>query len=144
MGVRCSAYKLLPTMEQKLFGQMQIAHKIRAVDEQEVAKIVIEKHFMRDIKGNLRKFSQQQFRCVSCNEKYRRPPLAGKCLKCKGRLLFTVSEGSIVKYLQPALDMAKKYNLPNYLKQNLEITQESIESIFGRDKERQEALKAWF
>ncbi|RMF54951.1 DNA polymerase II large subunit [Candidatus Woesearchaeota archaeon] len=78
-GVLCSAYKTLPSMEDKLKGQMEIAQKIRAVDESDVARLVIEKHFLKDIKGNLRKFSTQQYRCVDCNEKFRRPPLSGKC-----------------------------------------------------------------
>jgi DNA polymerase II large subunit len=143
-GVRCSAYKLLPSMEDKLKGQMDIAKKIRAVDESQVAKIVIEKHFIRDIKGNLRKFSMQQFRCVDCNEKYRRPPLSGKCTKCGGKILFTISEGSIVKYLEPALSLAEHYNLPAYLKQSLELTKRRVEGIFGKEKEKQEALNRWF
>ena len=48
-------------MEEKLFGQMEIAKKVRAVDMNDVAQLVIQKHFLRDIKGNLRKFSMQQF-----------------------------------------------------------------------------------
>lgn len=143
-GVCCSAYKLLPSMQEKLVGQMRLAGKIRAVDEAEVAKIVIEKHFIKDIKGNLRKFSQQQFRCVDCNEKYRRPPLIGKCTKCGGNIIFTISEGSIVKYLEPALSLAEHYNLPAYLKQSLELTKRRVEGIFGKDKEKQEALNRWF
>ncbi|MBD3164018.1 DNA polymerase II large subunit [Candidatus Woesearchaeota archaeon] len=143
-GVKCSAYKLLPSMEDKLKGQMNIASKIRAVDESQVAKIVIEKHFIKDIKGNLRKFSQQQFRCVDCNEKYRRPPLLGKCSKCGGKIIFTVSEGSIVKYLEPALSLAQHYRLPPYLVQSLELTKRRVEGIFGREKDRQEALNRWF
>ncbi|MBR9699996.1 DNA polymerase II large subunit [Candidatus Woesearchaeota archaeon] len=143
-GVKCSAYKTLPSMQEKLHGQMDLALKIRAVDEAEVAKIVIEKHFIKDIRGNLRKFSQQQFRCVSCNQKYRRPPLAGKCIKCDGKIIFTISEGSIVKYLEPALSLAEHYNLPNYLKQSLELTKVSVESIFGKDKEKQAGLGKWF
>src|SRR3989344_3786561 len=39
-GVRCSAYKTLPTMEEKLKGQMLLAEKIRAVDESDVARLV--------------------------------------------------------------------------------------------------------
>ena len=143
-GVKCSDYKLLPSMQEKLHGQMAIASKIRAVDESQVAKIVIEKHFIKDIKGNLRKFSQQQFRCVSCNEKYRRPPLMGKCTKCGGKIIFTISEGSIVKYLEPALSLANHYNLPDYIKQTLELTKGRVESIFGKDKEKQEGLGKWF
>ncbi len=144
IGVLCSAYKTLPTMEEKLKGQMEVAEKIRAVSEKDVAALVIDKHFIKDIKGNLRKFSMQQFRCVKCNEKYRRPPLAGKCYKCGGRIIFTISKGSIIKYLDPALSLAEKYDVPSYLKHTLELTKRRIESVFGKEKERQEGLGKWF
>ena len=143
-GVRCSDYKSLPTMKEKVFGQMRIAEKVRAVDESDVARLVIERHFMRDIRGNLRKFSQQQFRCVSCNEKYRRPPLIGRCVKCNGRVIFTISEGTIIKYVEPAMSLVEKYNLPPYLKQSLEITNKMIISTFSKDPEKQEGLGKWF
>ncbi|MGV8086550.1 MAG: DNA polymerase II large subunit [Candidatus Woesearchaeota archaeon] len=144
-GVLCSQYKLLPSMEEKLFGQMDLATKIRAVDTSDVARLVIEKHFIRDIKGNLRKFSTQQFRCGTCNEKYRRPPLAGKCLKCTtGKIIFTISEGSIVKYLEPTISLGEKFNIPTYLKQTIELTKRRVEEYFGKDEERQEGLGKWF
>ncbi len=143
-GVVCSAYKTIPSMEEKLKGQMELAEKIRAVDASDVARLVIEKHLIRDIRGNLRKFSMQQFRCSTCNEKYRRPPLVGKCLKCNGKIIFTISEGSIIKYLEPAISLADKYNLPSYLKQNLELTKRGVESLFGKEKEKQEGLGRWF
>lgn len=144
-GVLCSAYKTLPTMEEKLKGQMDLAEKIRAVDQSKVAQMVIEKHFIRDIKGNLRKFSKQQFRCVRCNTKYRRPPLLGECTACKGgKIIFTISEGSVIKYLKPSISLAERFNVPNYLKQSLELTQRRIESIFGKEKESQESLGKWF
>jgi len=141
-GVVCSAYKLLPSMEEKLNGAMELAVKIRAVDESDVARLVIEKHFIRDTKGNLRKFSQQEFRCVTCNEKYRRPPLIGRC-RCGGKLLFTISEGSIIKYLEPSIVLAEKYNVSLYLKQSLELTKRRVEAVFGRDKEIQAGLAAF-
>jgi len=143
-GVKCSAYKTLPTMQDKLKAQMELAEKIRAVDEADVARLVIEKHFIRDIRGNFRKFSQQVFRCSTCNEKYRRPPLIGRCTKCGNKIIFTISEGSIIKYLEPAISLANKYNLPPYLKQSLELTKISIESIFGKEREKQIELKKWF
>ncbi len=142
-GITCSAYKILPTMEEKLAGQMELARKIRAVDTEDVAKLVIEKHLIRDIRGNLRKFSTQQFRCVKCNAKYRRPPLIGCCTKCRGNLLFTISEGSATKYLQLSLSLAEKYDFSPYLKQSLEITKNNIDTIFGREKEKQIALGTW-
>ncbi len=140
----CSSYKTLPSMQEKLAGQMVLAEKIRAVDTTDVARLVIEKHFIRDTKGNLRKFSMQEFRCVHCNEKYRRPPLVGKCLKCKGKIVFTISEGSVIKYLEPTISLAKKYNVSDYLKQSIDLLQERIEGVFGKEKEKQTGLGAWF
>lgn len=142
-GVRCSAYKTLPSMEEKMLGQTDLADRIRAADEIDVARLIIERHFLPDIKGNLRKFSMQQFRCVNCNAKYRRPPLIGKCTACGGKIIFTISEGSIVKYLGPSIGLAEKYNLPAYLKQSLELTKRGVESIFGKDKEKQIGLGSW-
>jgi DNA polymerase II large subunit len=143
-GITCSAYKTLPSMEEKLKGQMDLAEKISAVKASDVARLVIEKHFLKDTKGNLRKFSMQQFRCVKCNEKYRRPPLIGKCLKCGGKIIFTISEGSVIKYLQPSISLAEKYGVPIYLKQTLDLLQRRVESMFGKDKEKQEGLGKWF
>ena len=139
-GIQCSAYKILPSMEEKLFGQMEIAKKVRAVDMDDVAKLVIQKHFLRDIKGNLRKFSMQQFRCVKCNAKFRRPPLINKCVSCGGKLIFTISEGSVIKYLAPSLKLAEKYEFSPYLKQTLELVKQQIDDIFGKEKEKQVGL----
>ena len=123
---------------------MEIAEKIVAVEENDVARLVIEKHFIKDIKGNLRKFSQQQFRCVDCNMKFRRPPLIGKCTHCEGKLIFTISEGSVIKYLDHSISLGKKYHVAPYLMQTLEITKRRVEGVFGKDKEKQTGLKAWF
>ncbi|MEM3127100.1 MAG: DNA polymerase II large subunit, partial [Candidatus Woesearchaeota archaeon] len=143
-GVLCSAYKALPSMEEKLLMQMNLAEKIRAVNESDVARLVIEKHFIKDARGNLRKFSTQEFRCVKCNAKFRRPPLSGKCFCKSGRIIFTVSEGSVIKYIEPSLSLAKKYKIPPYLQQSLDLTKRNIEAVFGKEKEKQSALGAWF
>ncbi|MBR9706455.1 DNA polymerase II large subunit, partial [Candidatus Pacearchaeota archaeon] len=141
MGATCSSYKTLPTMVDKVAGQMELCEKIRAVNESDVARLIIDRHFMRDLKGNLRKFSQQTFRCGRCNEIYRRPPLNGKCLKCHNpKLIFTISYGSIVKYLEHGITLTKKYNLPSYIVEDLELTKRYIESIFGRETEKQSGL----
>ncbi len=143
-GVIFSAYKSLPTMEEKVKGQMRLAEKLRAVDESDVARLIIERHFIRDIRGNLRKFSMQEFRCVNCNERFRRPPLAGICSKCKGKLIFTVAEGFVTKYLEPSIALAEKYELPSYLKQVLLLTKRRVESVFGKDADKQIGLGSWF
>jgi len=131
-------------MKEKVAGQMELVTKIRAVDTEDVARLVIERHFIRDIRGNLRKFAKQQFRCVACNEKFRRVPLVGKCTKCGGKVIFTISEGSIKKYLEPAMNLAENYHIAPYTKEGMDLTKNYIESIFGREKEKQEDLKKWF
>ncbi|MEM3154670.1 MAG: DNA polymerase II large subunit [Candidatus Woesearchaeota archaeon] len=143
-AVLCSAYKTLPSMEEKLKGQMDLAEKLRSVDASDVARLVIEKHFLKDTKGNLRKFSMQEFRCVHCNEKFRRPPLVGKCTKCNGKIVFTISEGSVSKYLVPTISLAKKYNVSPYLMQTIELLKVRMESVFGKEPDKQVGLGAWF
>jgi DNA polymerase II large subunit len=150
-GVINSAYKSIPTMIEKVEKEMDITQKLRSVDSSEVARLIIERHFIRDIKGNFNKFTQQQFRCVDCNTKYRRPPLAGKCIKvlndgviCNGRIIFTITEGSIIKYLEPALLLSRKFQLSPYLQQTLFLLKQSIEAVFGRELDKQQDLKKWF
>ncbi len=143
-GVINSSYKILPTMGEKVDKQMELCRKLRAVDVADVARLTIERHFIRDTKGNLRKFSMQVFRCVQCNEKFRRPPLVGKCTRCGGRIIFTISEGSILKYVQKALELARNYDVGQYLLENLELTEMYIHSIFGKEREKQEMLRKWF
>ena len=143
-GALNSSYKSLPTMGDKVEKMMELCKKIRAVDTTDVARLVIERHFIRDIRGNFRKFSMQVFRCVGCNEKYRRPPLVGKCTKCGGKLIFTISEGSILKYMQGALNLANTFGVSSYLIECLDLVNRDIEGMFGRDAEKQEALSKWF
>lgn len=143
-GVVCSNYKLLGTMQEKVTRQMELVEKIRAADTSETARLIIERHFIKDMRGNLRRFATQSFRCVGCNEILRRPPLTGVCPKCRGKLIFTVHEGGIKKYLEPALELAKKYHLSLYIRQSLELTKRHIDSVFGKEKEQQEALGKWF
>lgn len=142
-GVKCSNYKLLATMMDKVSRQMLLAEKIRAVDAPDTARLVVERHFLRDMRGNLRKFSMQGFRCVACNEIYRRFPLKGKC-DCGGKLIFTINEGGIKKYLEPSLMLVNKYNLSKYLIQSVDLVKNYIDSIFGKETEKQEALSKFF
>lgn len=142
-GVLCSAYKTLPSMSEKVDGQMKLAEKIRAVDATEVAQIVIDKHFIRDIMGNLRKFSQQEFRCSKCNTKFRRPPLSGKCTKynCGStKILFTISKGSIIKYLDMSINLGRKYGIKGYTQQCLDLLKFRVDGVFGKEKETQTGL----
>ena len=86
----------------------------------------------------------QTFRCVKCNEKYRRPPLIGKCSNCGGKLIFTISEGSVIKYLGHSLRLSDNYDFSPYLKQTLELLKLNVDNIFGKEKEKQAGLVDFF
>ncbi|MEK6926569.1 MAG: DNA polymerase II large subunit [Nanoarchaeota archaeon] len=143
-GVVCSSYKTLATMQDKVRHQMGLVEKLRSADTSDTARLILERHFIKDMKGNLRNFSIQNFRCVSCNEIFRRPPLSGVCLACGGKLIFTVHEGGIKKYLELALELVEKYHLSNYMKQNLDLLKRFVDSIFGKELDKQKALNDWF
>ena len=64
-------------------------------------------------------------------------------MACSGKIIFTVTEGSIVKYLGPSFSLARQFELPPYLVQTLEITRRRIEGVFGKDKEKQSGLGGW-
>ncbi len=133
-GPKRSNYKALKTMMDKMNAQLNLAAKIRAVDEANVAYRVIERHFLPDILGNMRAFSKQSVRCPSCNITYRRPPLKGVCLKCSGKLTLTVHEKSVKKYLEISKEIAQRYNISPYARQRITLVEKSIDSLFMSDK----------
>jgi len=138
-GPKESAYSTLESMEEKVKIQLELARLIRAVDERMVAEMVIEHHFLRDMRGNMRTFASQKFRCVVCNRKYRRMPLRGAC-ECGGKIILTVSRGNIEKYLRMASEIAEKYAVSDYTRQRLLLMKREIESVFESDEVRQRSL----
>lgn len=143
--ILCSSYKSVPSMKEKMELQLGLGTKIRAVDEHKVGSFIIDKHFMKDIKGNLRKFGMQTFRCTACNTSYRRPPLNGRCAHCrKTSINFTIHEGSIKKYLGPSFDICKNYNVDPYIVETLELANLRIEGVFGKEIEKQKGLNDFF
>ncbi len=140
MGPGLSAYKTLGTMIEKMEAQLKLARRIRAVDEQDVAERVINHHFLPDIIGNLHSFSRQQMRCVKCNQKFRRPPLRGLCSRCGGRIILTVHEGSVKKYLEVSMKIADEYSVSHYTRQRLMLLSAEITSLFESDTSKQKEL----
>ena len=91
--------------------------------------------------ANAEKGYESIFRCPKCNTKYRRPPLSNKCLQCNNpKLIFTISEGSVVKYLGPSLELTDAYDFSPYLKQTIFMLKRSIDAVFGKDKDKQVGL----
>ena len=135
-----STYTKLGSMLEKLEAELELAKKIRAVDEDDVAERVLNTHFIRDLQGNLNAFSKQKVRCMKCNAKYRRMPLAGKCTRCGGNVIPTVHEGSVKKYLEMSRNICANYRVSDYTKQRVEVLAMQIESTFGEPPERQLGL----
>ena len=140
MGPSLSAYKTLDSMMDKMDAQLELARKLRAVDETDVAERVIEYHFLPDLIGNLRAFSRQETRCLDCGESYRRMPLSGDCRECGGRVNLTVHQGSVNKYMDTAIEVADRFGCREYTKQRLRILERSLESIFENDRNKQSGI----
>ncbi|WP_129114170.1 DNA polymerase II large subunit [Halegenticoccus tardaugens] len=140
LGPDLSAYKTLGSMMDKMDAQLELARKLRAVDETDVAERVIEYHFLPDLIGNLRAFSRQETRCLDCGEKYRRMPLTGDCRECGGRVNLTVHRGSVNKYMDAAIQVAEEFGCREYTKQRLRILERSLESVFENDKNKQSGI----
>ena len=128
-------------MEDKIHGQADLQYRIRAVEKKDSLERVLVSHFLPDIIGNARSFSRQVVRCSKCNEKYRRVPLAGKCTKCgEDKLILTIAQGSVRKYLQIAKDLIRDYQLSAYLKQRIDLVESEIDSVFATEKVKQKSL----
>jgi DNA polymerase II large subunit len=140
LGNANSSYKEFKSMIEKLNMQLALGEKIEAVDARRVALKVLNTHFMRDIVGNMRAFSTQGFRCKSCNKKFRRLPLKGKCPFCGGNLTLTVYRGGIEKYLVAAQQLVDKYGLPQYYTQRMDLIKEEIATMFDNKKPKQSTL----
>jgi DNA polymerase II large subunit len=126
-----SAYTKLKTMQEKIDLQFKLMDRLCTVDRQDTARKLILSHFIPDLIGNMHSFSKQTFRCVNCNSKYRRIPLTGKCKRCSGKLVLTISKGGIEKYLNIAITLADRYKLEPYITQRLKLIKEEIENVLG-------------
>ncbi len=135
-----SAYKTLGTMVEKMDAQLALADKIRAVDSSNVAERVLISHFLPDMFGNLRAFSRQGTRCLKCTAKFRRPPLTGVCPRCGGKVILTVHEGAVKKYLEVSKKVAREYNVSSYTCQRIELLGLDMKSLFENDRSKQTGL----
>lgn len=138
-GPKICLYKTLPTMKEKVDGQIKLAERIRAVDQKGVVEGVLNSHFLPDMAGNIRAFARQKVRCTKCNKKYRRIPLSGECT-CGGNLILSISKGSVTKYLEISKELAGRYPIDPYLVQRIELIESGINSLFESDRSKQSSL----
>ena len=143
-GPKHSSYLTIKSMKDKVDKQGKLQKRIRAVDEKDALERLLQYHLFPDIIGNTRAFARQKLRCVKCNSKYRRIPLSGKC-DCGGKLILTIAEGSIKKYVELAKSIIKDYDLKPYLYQKVILSEEEIKSLFfDKEKEKQKSLSDFF
>ncbi len=129
-----SMYTKLKTMQEKIDMQFSLMDKLYTINKADTARRLIMSHFIPDLMGNLHSFSRQTFRCVSCNAKYRRVPLEGKCTRERcggGKLVLTISKGGIEKYLNVAIALSDRYDLEPYIKQRILLLKDEIQAVFG-------------
>jgi DNA polymerase II large subunit len=133
-----SAYPTLKTLAEKVSKQIEVAEKIQAVSTKEVVESIIKTHLLRDIIGNMKKYSTQSFKCRGCGRTFRRPSVSGKCDFCKQELHETLSRASVEKYLALAQRLAHDYQVDEYIKGRLELAVRELDQLFQkRDKSTQ-------
>ncbi len=142
LGPSESRYVTLDSMKAKALASLVLASKTRASDATYVAEQTIEKHFIRDIIGNLRSFSTQGVRCKKCTKKYRRPPLKETCF-CGGSLQLNISPASVAKYRKIATEISETYGARPFIKQRLELAFNAIEDTLENEQIKQMDLGAF-
>jgi len=142
MGPVESRYVTLDSMASKALASLELASKTRASNATYVAEQTIEKHFIRDIIGNLRSFSTQGVRCKKCSKKFRRPPLKESCF-CGGALQLNISPASVAKYRKIATEISERYGSRSFIKQRLELAFNAIEDTLENEQIKQMDLGAF-
>ncbi|MFH0906576.1 MAG: DNA polymerase II large subunit [archaeon] len=143
-GPKQSSYLTIKSMEDKINKQAKLQGRIRAVNLKDSLERLLHYHLFPDIIGNTRAFARQGLRCVKCNKKYRRIPLSGICT-CGGKLILTIAEGSVKKYVEIAKNVIINYDLKPYLLQKIKLSEEEINSIFAKVEDKsQRSLSDFF
>ena len=146
-------YNTLDSMKQKTYMQFELGEKIRAVDNKDQAGRLINRHLIRDMRGNLRAYGQQKTRCTKCGESYRRVPIAGKCISviekdaenpmtgeiedkiCGHKLILTVHQGSVEKYDGLINSIIEKYGVDDYTDNLFRLVHNWVQDTFSKGDE---------
>jgi DNA polymerase II large subunit len=136
-----SAYSTLNTLSDKISKQIEVAEKIEAVSARQVVESIIKTHLIRDIMGNMKKYSTQSFKCRACSRTLRRPTVSARCEVCGGELRETLTRGSVEKYLAIARKLAHDYDVDEYIKERLDLLVREMDQLFpSRERSTQSEL----
>ena len=152
-GPKENPYTALDSMKQKTYMQFELGAKIRAVDNKDQAGRLINRHLIRDMRGNLRAYGQQKVRCTKCGSSYRRVPIAGKCIEviekdaenpmtgeiedriCNHKLILTVHQGSVEKYDGLIDSIIEKYGVDDYTDNLFRLVHNWVQDTFSKGDE---------
>jgi len=154
-GPKNNPYNTLDSMRQKTMVQFALGNTLHSVDNTEQSSKLIDRHLIRDMRGNLRAFGQQKVRCTKCGESYRRPPINGKCrtvvdkkvdpfsgeeieVNCPGNIILTVSQGAIKKYDGLMGELVEKWGCDQYTAQLYEWVSMWVKQTFRTENEREQ------
>ena len=157
-GPKNNPYNTLESMKQKTVAQFELGETLYSVDNKDQSSRLINRHLIRDMRGNLRAYGQQKVRCVKCGTSYRRPPLSGKCttvieeridsfsgkpvvITCPGKVILTVSKGSVMKYEPLMNELVEKYDCSPYIKETHRLVSQWVGQSFDEEGSKdQESL----
>jgi len=146
-------YNTLESMKEKTLLQFELGTVIRAVDNEIQAGKLINRHLIRDMRGNLRAYGQQKTRCTKCGASYRRVPIAGKCITvikkdaenpltgeiedqiCNHKLILTVHQGSVEKYDGLIEYIIEQYGCDDYTDNLYRLVSSWVADTFSSDEE---------
>ena len=151
-GPKNNPYNTLESMRQKTMAQFALGTTLHSVNNKEQSSKLIDRHLIRDMRGNLRAFGQQKVRCTKCGESYRRPPINGECrtiidkkvdpftnneveVLCPGNLILTVTQGSIKKYDGLMGELVEKYGCDDYTEQMYGLVSKWVRETFRTENE---------
>ena len=157
-GPRNNPYNTLDSMRRKTMEQFALGEILESVDNVEQASKLIDRHLIRDMRGNLRAYGQQKVRCTKCGESYRRVPVSGKCrtvldtrkdrfsgetvdIYCPGNLILTVTEGAVAKYDDLMATLIERYGCNDYISGLYEQVSKWVSETFeSQELGRQQTL----
>jgi len=152
-GPKNNPYNTLESMKQKTNAQFALGELLHSVDNKIQASKLIDRHLIRDMRGNLRAFGQQKVRCTKCGESYRRPPISGNCntiieskidpftkrevdVLCPGNLILTVSKGSVNKYSGLIKELVERYGCNEYTEELQRLARDWVNQTFYDKNEK--------
>ena len=158
-GPKNNPYNTLDSMRLKTMAQFALGTTLYSVDNKDQSSRLIDRHLIRDMRGNLRAYGQQKVRCTKCGTSYRRPPITGECnqivdtkvdpftneeveVMCPGNLILTVTKGSVAKYDGLMNELVEKYGCNEYIKELYHMVSNWVAETF-REEETKAQQKLW-